>query len=120
MPLPKSRSARLTGALLLALSLPLIAQTMPDAAPAAEAPPADAPTLAKDDPAILDAEMLPRASHALMLDIVQTASGLFAVGERGQVLTSERRQGLEAIAGTDAIDADGDRRRRRPAVGRWP
>ncbi len=82
-----SRSARLCGAVLLALSLPLIAQTMPDAMPVAE-PAAAAPAIAKDDPAILDAEMQPRASHALLLDIVQTASGLFAVGERGQALTS--------------------------------
>ncbi len=85
-----SRSARLCGAVLLALSLPLIAQTMPDAAPVADAAPAPAPAIAiaKDDPAILPAEILPRASHALLLDIVQTASGLFAVGERGQALTS--------------------------------
>jgi photosystem II stability/assembly factor-like uncharacterized protein len=81
-----SRSARLSGALLLALSLPLIAQTMPDSAPVADS--AAAPAIAKDDPAILDAEIQPRASHALLLDVVQTASGIFAVGERGQALTS--------------------------------
>ncbi len=81
-----SRSARLCGAVLLALSLPLIAQTLPDAAPVTDAAPA--PAIAKDDPAILAAEMQPRASHALLLDIVQTASGLFAVGERGQALSS--------------------------------
>lgn len=81
-----SRSARLTGALLLALSLPLIAQTMPDAAPAAET--GSAPAIAKDDPAILDAEIQPRANRALLLDIVKTSSGIFAVGERGQALTS--------------------------------
>jgi len=142
MPLPKSRSARLTGALLLALSLPLIAQTMPDAAPAAEAPPADAPTLAKDDPAILDAEIMPRARDALMLDIVQTASGLFAVGERGQALTSSdgkewkqlpvpTRSALTAIAAADGQlwagghdgvivhSADGGQTWRRQRVAPW-
>lgn len=41
------------------------------------------------DPATLDAEMMPRASRSLLLDVVQTTAGYFAVGERGHILVSE-------------------------------
>jgi len=68
-------SARLAGALLLALALPLMAQS----------PPVE---VAKDDPSVQPSEMMPRASKSLLLDIVRTAAGDFAVGERGNALNS--------------------------------
>lgn len=47
-----------------------------------------APSVAADDPAVLPAEVLPRAGKSLLLDLTQTTAGLFAVGERGHILTS--------------------------------
>lgn len=44
------------------------------------------------DPATLDAEMMPRASKSLLLDVVHTNAGYFAVGERGHILASEDGQ----------------------------
>lgn len=118
----KIRGTHLSGALLLALALPLSAQS-PDATPAEDVPaeesaqaeatpetmvddtaamPADAstdaasdaaaepaPAKAAADPALLDAEILPRASRSLLLDAVRTNAGYFVVGERGHVLMSE-------------------------------
>ncbi|KFN42501.1 WD40/YVTN/BNR-like repeat-containing protein [Arenimonas oryziterrae] len=118
MPPLHPRSTRLAGALLVALTLPLFAQTPAADPAAAEAAPADAaatpaPAIAKNDPAILDAEIEPRASRALLLDITRTSSGLFAVGERGHALTSgddgktwtqlkvPTRSALTAIASAD-------------------
>ena len=129
MPSTTLRSTHLFGALLLALALPISAQ-----APEAEAPVADAaaettpdPTpdstqtpepepakTAATDPALLDAEMLPRASRSLLLDAVRTNAGYFAVGERGHVLMSEdgtqwrqaavpTRATLTTIASADGI-----------------
>lgn len=102
------RHTRLAGALLLALALPLAAQSPEatdetgdaagttespaDAAPPAEgeaAPAADATPAAATDPALLDAEAMPRASRALLLDVVRTNAGFFAAGERGHVVVSE-------------------------------
>lgn len=77
MPRTPNRSTRLAGALLLALALPLAAQS-PEAAPATAT-----------DPALLDAEMMPRASRSMLLDAVRTHAGYFVVGERGHVLVSE-------------------------------
>ncbi len=59
-------------------------------APVADDPAAAAaaPATAALDPALLDAEMQPRASASMLLDLVQTPSGYFAVGERGHVLVS--------------------------------
>lgn len=68
-------SARLVGALLFALTLPGAAQSPP-------------PAEAKDDPAVLSAEILPRASKSLLLDLAQTTAGIFAIGERGHILSS--------------------------------
>lgn len=61
-------------AALLVLTLPLLAQSSPEPA--------------KDDPSMLPAEMMDRARQSLLLDIVQTTAGMFAVGERGHVLSS--------------------------------
>ncbi|WP_374604106.1 WD40/YVTN/BNR-like repeat-containing protein [Arenimonas sp.] len=97
---------RLAGALLLAMLLPLAAQSQDAEAPAADempeevmpgsAEPVEATasdgaqgSAASVDPAALDAEMMPRASQSLLLDVVQTAAGYFVVGERGHVLISE-------------------------------
>lgn len=111
MPRIPNRSTRLAAALLMALAFPLAAQspeageaveeTADDTAIAAEdaAPTeatADAPVeaapeapAAPADPALLDAEILPRASRSMLLDAVRTNAGYFAVGERGHVLVSE-------------------------------
>jgi photosystem II stability/assembly factor-like uncharacterized protein len=75
---------RLVGALALALSMPLSAQ-QPEQQP--EPQPAPAPIDA-NDPSMLPAEILPRASHALLLDAVQATAGFFVAGERGHVLVS--------------------------------
>ena len=98
MPSNTLRITHLTGALLLALALPTSAQAPEAEAPAAEAaatadtPPIPEPETAKTaatDPALLDAEILPRASRSLLLDAVRTNAGYFAVGERGHVLASD-------------------------------
>ena len=101
-------STRLAGALLLALAMPLAAQVDPAGeAPMAASAEADAwdedpmmdegldegldegsPQIAAGDPSILDAEMMPRAARSLLLDVVRTPAGYFAVGERGHVLRS--------------------------------
>jgi photosystem II stability/assembly factor-like uncharacterized protein len=127
----KSRSAVSgSAALLLALSLPLSARTTttpavpasagaPAAAAsvatpeAASAPrPAPLDTAAEHDPSRQPSETMPRASKSLLLDMVRTASGFVAVGERGHVLRSDdgrtwvqltvpTRSALTAIATAD-------------------
>lgn len=49
--------------------------------PLAAAPPAG-------DPSALPSESMPRASKSLLLDVVKSSAGYFAVGERGHVLKS--------------------------------
>ena len=95
MPSNIPSSTHLFGALLLALALPISAQAPDAPAPAPETaantPPIPGPETAKPaatDPALLDAEILPRASRSLLLDAVRTNTGYFAVGERGHVLAS--------------------------------
>ena len=68
-------SRRLIGALLVALALPLLAQS-------------GAGDPAKDDPSVSNAEKLGRVANSLMLDAVQTNAGFFVVGERGHILSS--------------------------------
>lgn len=101
---------RLAGALLLALLLPLAAQSQdpePDATMEAAEPaePIDesgadigAATEPAADPASLDAEMMPKASLSLLLDSVQTAAGYFVVGERGHILVSEDGKAWQQLA----------------------
>ena len=87
---PNNRT-RLAGALLLAMLLPLAAQSQDEQAPATDDMAEEAaPAVA--DPATQDAEMMPRASQSLLLDVVQTAAGYFVVGERGHILVSEDGQ----------------------------
>ena len=90
-------SARAVSALLLALSLPISAQSPAPApattaaAPAASepaAPPPAALPIPPDDPSMLTSEVMPRASHSLLLDVTHTAAGFFVVGERGHILNS--------------------------------
>ena len=45
--------------------------------------------VAKDDPSVSAAEIKPKASHSLLLDVARTDSGFVAVGERGHILVSE-------------------------------
>ena len=109
MPAIPLRRSRLTGALLLALALPLSAQSpepeipaedatadMAEADPGLDAAPEESvepsAPVASIDPVLLDAEILPRASRSLLLDAVRTNAGYFAVGERGHVLVSEDGQ----------------------------
>ncbi|MGH8106256.1 MAG: WD40/YVTN/BNR-like repeat-containing protein, partial [Arenimonas sp.] len=68
-----SSSKRYLVTFLLAMTLPLFAQTAGQTS---------------IDSAELVAEMKPLAAKTLLLDITQTNSGYFAVGERGHVLTS--------------------------------
>ncbi|MFH1599480.1 MAG: YCF48-related protein [Pseudomonadota bacterium] len=82
---------RLAGALLLAMLLPLAAQSQDEQAPATDDMAEEAAPAAAD-PATQDAEMMPRASQSLLLDVVQTAAGYFVVGERGHILVSEDGQ----------------------------
>jgi photosystem II stability/assembly factor-like uncharacterized protein len=44
--------------------------------------------IAAGDPSAQNSEVLPRAAHSLLLDLVATPAGYFAVGERGHVLQS--------------------------------
>jgi photosystem II stability/assembly factor-like uncharacterized protein len=85
--------ARRLGALLLLLTFPLAARTPPASPqvpePAASPAPAAAPAaVAADDPSALPSEIMPRASKSLLLDVVKSTVGYFAVGERGHVLRS--------------------------------
>jgi photosystem II stability/assembly factor-like uncharacterized protein len=91
----------------VATTKPAAPATVPEAAPAepaaaatvdAAAPaPAEAggpataalDTAGTDDPSAQMSEKMPRASKSLLLDIVRTASGFVAVGERGHVLHSD-------------------------------
>lgn len=52
---------------------------------------------AGDDPSTQTAEMMPRATRALTLDLVSTPDRAVAVGERGHVLVSEDRQNWRQI-----------------------
>lgn len=70
MPRLRPLAVRRAGALLLLLTLPLAAQ------------------VASDDPSVLPSETMPRAAKSLLLDVVHTDAGWFAVGERGHVLAS--------------------------------
>ncbi len=54
--------------------------------------------LAPDDPAIQTAELMPRASRSLMLDIAESSDRAIAVGERGHILVSESRRDWRQIA----------------------
>jgi photosystem II stability/assembly factor-like uncharacterized protein len=102
-------------ALLLALSLPISAQS-PDAPAANASAPAAQPStalpIAADDPSMLTSEIMPRASHSLLLDVTRTEAGFFVVGERGHILNSSdgktwkqenvpTRSTLTAIAAAD-------------------
>jgi len=104
MPSTTLSSTHLLAALLLALALPISAQAPEAEEPAAEVaaepvadgtadtPPVPEPETARTaatDPALLDAEVLPRAGRSLLLDAVRTSAGYFAVGERGHVLASD-------------------------------
>jgi photosystem II stability/assembly factor-like uncharacterized protein len=68
------RGRRRLGAALMLLSLPLFAAQ--DAGKAAA------------DPSAQPAELMPRAAKSLLLDLVRTPAGFFAVGERGHILRS--------------------------------
>lgn len=59
---------------------------------------APAPKASAADPALLDAERMPRAANALLLDAVATKAGVIAVGERGHILRSDGRTWTQATA----------------------
>ena len=80
MPLHQLRDRRHVCAALLLLSLPLLA-------PGSVAAPEPAKQ-AVADPSALPSEIMPRAPRSLLLDLVATPSGFFAVGERGHILQS--------------------------------
>jgi photosystem II stability/assembly factor-like uncharacterized protein len=61
-----------------------------EAAPAAKPEP---------DPAALPAEMMPRATHSLILDLANAADRAIAVGERGHILVSESRTDWRQVEG---------------------
>ncbi|MDY0021809.1 hypothetical protein [Arenimonas caeni] len=133
MPSKLITRTRLAGALALALALPLVVQAQDEVAAdevaettefeaADEALPAGGEGAATEagagtppaDPATLDAEIMPRASRSLLLDVVQTPAGYFAVGERGHILVSDdgadwrqapvpTRSNLTTIASTNGV-----------------
>jgi len=49
------------------------------------------------DPSVATAEMMPRAQHSMILDLVDGAERAVAVGERGQILVSESRKDWRQI-----------------------
>lgn len=89
MPSKLITRTRLAGALVLALALPLAAQAQEEASVHETAAATEATDTKTADPATLDAEMMPRASRSLLLDVVGTQAGFFAVGERGHILVSD-------------------------------
>ena len=72
-------SKRPTCILLMALVLPVLAQS-------------SAGVPAKDDPSVSNSETMGRAAHSLLLDAVHTDAGYFVVGERGHILSSTDAQ----------------------------
>ena len=77
MPRIRPTVLRRGGALLLLLAvLPLAAQV------------GQGEAKADRDPSAQPAEILPRANQSLLLDVVRTGKGWFAVGERGHILSS--------------------------------
>jgi photosystem II stability/assembly factor-like uncharacterized protein len=54
---------------------------------------------APPDPATLTAEMMPKATKALVLDLAEAADRAIAVGERGHILVSESRNDWRQIEG---------------------
>jgi photosystem II stability/assembly factor-like uncharacterized protein len=70
-----SPALRWSATLALLLALPIAAQ--------------DAGKVPSDDPSALSSEQMAKAGKFLLLDLVRTASGFVAVGERGHVLRSE-------------------------------
>ena len=126
--LPPFRT-RPVAAVLLALALPLLAQST-------------ASDNGGNDPAEMTSETMPRASRSLLLDLVQSTAGVFAVGERGHVLNStdgsswtqlptNTRSTLTAVAyadghlwagghdGTIVHSADGGQNWQRQRVAPW-
>jgi photosystem II stability/assembly factor-like uncharacterized protein len=79
----KTAALRWGAVLVLLAALPLAAQK-----PAAGT---------DDDPSRLPSEHMPRASRSLLLDVVRTASGFVAVGERGHVLRSDDGKGWSQL-----------------------
>jgi photosystem II stability/assembly factor-like uncharacterized protein len=76
---------------MLALALGWGVQAQDEAVEAANAP-------AADDSSVAEAEVMPRATSSLMLDIVDAGDRAVAVGERGHILVSEtRRDGWRQI-----------------------
>ncbi len=59
--------------------------------------PAPPMQLAADDPVTQIAEMMPRATRSLMLDIAEAKDRAIAVGERGHILVSESRRDWRQI-----------------------
>ncbi len=55
--------------------------------------------LDEHDPVIQTAEVMPRASHALILDIAEASDRAVAVGERGDILLSESRRDWRQVEG---------------------
>lgn len=69
---------------------------------------------AASDPAVLIAEVMPKAAESIVLDVVRTLSGYVAVGERGHVLLSPngvewtQAAGVPTRATLNAVAAVGD------------
>lgn len=55
------------------LSIPLLAMSL---------------DIAKDDPSVSASEIMPKATHSLLLDVAKFDGGFVAVGERGHIITS--------------------------------
>ncbi|MGD9584621.1 MAG: WD40/YVTN/BNR-like repeat-containing protein [Lysobacterales bacterium] len=55
--------------------------------------------LDETDPVIQTAEVMPRASHALILDMAEASDRAIAVGERGTILLSESRRDWRQVEG---------------------
>lgn len=75
---------------------------------------AESVTPAPTDPAVLTAEIMPKASESIVLDAVRTLSGYVAVGERGDILLSPngvewtQAAGVPTRATLNAVAAAGD------------
>jgi photosystem II stability/assembly factor-like uncharacterized protein len=78
-----------TGLAILAILAAGFATGRQDPEPAATAAP---------DPATLVAELQPKATHSLILDLANAADRAIAVGERGHILVSESRSDWRQVA----------------------
>lgn len=91
---PRARRSTLRTSLGLVMTLMTAAASAEQDAFAVHSAPLD-----QNDPTIQTAEVMPRADHAMILDIAEASDRAVAVGERGNILLSESRRDWRQVVG---------------------